>query len=136
LIFEKLDVKYEMLKKKRKKKLHQSSTTALLCRCIWPRGRTCYNASNVIRKAKFNGREVLCTLSKKHRLSLTSTCKTRTNHFYFFIIFLFVKILNCNLFKLIITKKIMMKKMKISLDINFNFFSLMAMEQFHYAIKM
>jgi hypothetical protein len=106
LIFEKLDVKYEMQKKnERNFFFHQSSTTTLLCTCIWPRERECYNASNVIRKAKFDGREVLCTLSKEHRLSLTSTCKTRTNHFYFFIIFLFVKILNCPLFKLIITKK-------------------------------
>jgi hypothetical protein len=74
LIFEKLDVKCEMQKKnEKKKKLHQSSTTALSCTCIWPRGKGCYNASNVIWKAKFDGREVLYTLSKEHRLSLTST---------------------------------------------------------------
>jgi len=68
----------------------------------------------------FGNHTMFLVPSKGHkRLPLGGTWVAQANNL---LIFVFVKQLNCRSFKLIITKKTMIKNMIFSLDINYFFF--------------
>lgn len=64
-------------------------------------------------KAAFDYKEAPYALSKEYGgLSFANACYACVNHFYFLIIFILVERMNYMLFKLIITKKIIIKMLK------------------------
>jgi len=119
LIFGRAGVKSKVRREKRmrkRKEIHQRLIVAPSCTRTWPPWRRWRNVFNAITKGGvWSLEDATHAVQKRGRLQLT----TSVNHFYFLSIFILVKRWNCFSFKLIITKKTMMKKQKNPWILNF-----------------
>lgn len=107
-------MKFEAKREKtggKRKKVHWIPTASLSCNTPDHAEKDIMTIPTSSQNIVFDCWEVSHALSK-------SACVPRASHFYFSIIFIFIKILNFPSFKLIIAKKPIMKKIKIPLDVN------------------